>query len=285
MKYNPNKIYIVCDGSSYYGVYGCDVEMEITYNDVETNINNNQFTTEILPISAGIYSLTITYSGNKYYNSKTYTIDIELNKTTDYIFTVNYDNEIYYNVPMIFTPSLEDGEYSDAEHTYTGTIQYTFSHPSFIATTNLEPYTYTPTKTGEDTVTIIYSGDSNHEARVITKTFTVIGMLPSLILMVPQMDMIYRSDIDYKTSNIRYTGNDEGLTVKVYDNDVEKYNQTGIENDNYIFNITTPGQHIITLKTDETDRYRSLTLEAEMQAYDIVEETYEILQNILNNTE
>lgn len=35
MKYNPNKIYIVCDGSSYYGVYGCDVEMEITYNDVE----------------------------------------------------------------------------------------------------------------------------------------------------------------------------------------------------------------------------------------------------------
>ena len=30
MKYNPNKIYIVCDGSSYYGVYGCDIEDEIT---------------------------------------------------------------------------------------------------------------------------------------------------------------------------------------------------------------------------------------------------------------
>lgn len=35
MKYNPNKIYIVCDGSSYYGVYGCDIEMEIASNDVE----------------------------------------------------------------------------------------------------------------------------------------------------------------------------------------------------------------------------------------------------------
>ena len=35
MKYNPNKIYIVCDGSSYYGVYGCDMEDEIKDNDVE----------------------------------------------------------------------------------------------------------------------------------------------------------------------------------------------------------------------------------------------------------
>ena len=35
MKYNPSKIYIVCDGSSYYGVYGCDIEDEIDENDVE----------------------------------------------------------------------------------------------------------------------------------------------------------------------------------------------------------------------------------------------------------
>lgn len=35
MKYNPNKVYIVFDGTSYYGVYGCDIEMEINYNDVE----------------------------------------------------------------------------------------------------------------------------------------------------------------------------------------------------------------------------------------------------------
>lgn len=35
MKYNPNKIYIVCDGSSYYGVYGYDIEDEIKENDVE----------------------------------------------------------------------------------------------------------------------------------------------------------------------------------------------------------------------------------------------------------
>ena len=35
MKYNPNKIYIVCDGSSYYGVYGYDMEDEIKDNDVE----------------------------------------------------------------------------------------------------------------------------------------------------------------------------------------------------------------------------------------------------------
>jgi hypothetical protein len=35
MKYNPNKVYIVCDGSSYYGVYGCDIEDEIKENDVE----------------------------------------------------------------------------------------------------------------------------------------------------------------------------------------------------------------------------------------------------------
>ena len=35
MKYNPNKVYIVFDGTSHYGVWGCDVEMEITSNDVE----------------------------------------------------------------------------------------------------------------------------------------------------------------------------------------------------------------------------------------------------------
>lgn len=35
MKYNPNKVYIVFDGTSHYGVWGCDVEMEISSNDVE----------------------------------------------------------------------------------------------------------------------------------------------------------------------------------------------------------------------------------------------------------
>ena len=35
MKYNPNKVYIVFDGTSHYGVWGYDVEMEITSNDVE----------------------------------------------------------------------------------------------------------------------------------------------------------------------------------------------------------------------------------------------------------
>lgn len=35
MKYNPNKIYIVFDGTSHYGVYGCDMEDEIQDNDVE----------------------------------------------------------------------------------------------------------------------------------------------------------------------------------------------------------------------------------------------------------
>jgi hypothetical protein len=35
MKYIADKIYIVFDGTSYYGVYGCDVEDEIADNDVE----------------------------------------------------------------------------------------------------------------------------------------------------------------------------------------------------------------------------------------------------------
>ena len=34
MNYIPNKIYIVFDGTSHYGVYGCDVEEEINDNDV-----------------------------------------------------------------------------------------------------------------------------------------------------------------------------------------------------------------------------------------------------------
>lgn len=33
--YVPNAVYIVCDGSSCYGVYGSDVEEEIDFNDVE----------------------------------------------------------------------------------------------------------------------------------------------------------------------------------------------------------------------------------------------------------
>ncbi len=35
MKYNPDKVYIVCDGFSYYGVYGCDIDNEIKKNNVE----------------------------------------------------------------------------------------------------------------------------------------------------------------------------------------------------------------------------------------------------------
>ena len=35
MAYNPNKVYIVFDGTSHYGVWGCDVETEISCNDAE----------------------------------------------------------------------------------------------------------------------------------------------------------------------------------------------------------------------------------------------------------
>ena len=35
MAYNPNKVYIVFDGTSHYGIYGCDIEDEIATNDVE----------------------------------------------------------------------------------------------------------------------------------------------------------------------------------------------------------------------------------------------------------
>ena len=35
MSYNPNKVYIVFDGTSHYGVYGCDIEDEIATNNVE----------------------------------------------------------------------------------------------------------------------------------------------------------------------------------------------------------------------------------------------------------
>ena len=34
-KYLPNAVYIVFDGTSHYGVYGCDVEDEILNNDAE----------------------------------------------------------------------------------------------------------------------------------------------------------------------------------------------------------------------------------------------------------
>lgn len=33
--YNTNAVYIVFDGTSYYPVYGCDVEDEINTNEVE----------------------------------------------------------------------------------------------------------------------------------------------------------------------------------------------------------------------------------------------------------
>lgn len=35
MTYDPNKVYIVFDGTSHYGIYGCDVKDEIDDNDVE----------------------------------------------------------------------------------------------------------------------------------------------------------------------------------------------------------------------------------------------------------
>lgn len=35
MIYDLDKVYIVCDDSSYYGVYGCDLEDEIKKTGVE----------------------------------------------------------------------------------------------------------------------------------------------------------------------------------------------------------------------------------------------------------
>lgn len=35
MTYNPNKVYIVFDGTSHYAIYGRDVETEQTDNGVE----------------------------------------------------------------------------------------------------------------------------------------------------------------------------------------------------------------------------------------------------------
>jgi len=35
MIYNPNKVYIVFDGTSHYGIWGCDVKDEIDENDVQ----------------------------------------------------------------------------------------------------------------------------------------------------------------------------------------------------------------------------------------------------------
>ena len=35
MTYNPNKVYVVFDGTSHYAVYGCDVENEQIDNDAE----------------------------------------------------------------------------------------------------------------------------------------------------------------------------------------------------------------------------------------------------------
>lgn len=34
-KFIPDAVYIVFDGTSYYGVFGCDIEDEINTNDVE----------------------------------------------------------------------------------------------------------------------------------------------------------------------------------------------------------------------------------------------------------
>lgn len=258
-------------------IYNKYINGTITYNGIEININNNHFTTRILPMQAGTYQLTLFYSGNKYYNAKTHTVDITIDKTTDYIFDVDYDEEVPYGTSITFTPSLTDGEDSDAEHTYTGTLQYTFNNPTLIINTNITPYTYTPTNTGNHTVTIVYSGDSNHESRVITKSFTVTKITPSLSLIVPEIDAMYRNDIDYKASKIGYTGNDEGLTVRVYDNNVEKYNQSNKEHDEEIFNITSAGQHTIKLKTDETNIYNSLTIEKNIETYDFLEETYKMM--------
>ena len=35
MTYNPNKVYVVFDGTSHYAIYGCDIETEQTDNDAE----------------------------------------------------------------------------------------------------------------------------------------------------------------------------------------------------------------------------------------------------------
>lgn len=284
-------VYQYCDNNHTIGltensIYNKFINGSITYNETTVNINNNQFTTRILPLQAGTYSLTVSYSGNKYYNNKIYNTTITIDKSNDYTFTIDHEDIITYLESVIFVPHFEDGNLSDASHVYTGNINYAFNNPTSSISTNLTSYIYTPTKTGNHEVVITYAGDNNHYPCILTETFFVRKLTPTFSLSVLEYDGRYREEIDTlnPVSNIiTYSGNDEGLPIKIFvDNNQIYYNTNAPESANIETLIDTTGIHTITLRNDETEYYYSIDVETEIETYDFVDETYKIFQDVLN---
>lgn len=251
-----------------------DLKLTIDNEEIAMSRNNNVYNLKLTPLKAGNIEVMEKYYGNKWTNYSTTYSTTNVDKTDKYTFNVTLsDDEIEYGSNLILTPTLNGT--TQIQQTFNGTITYEFLDGVF--TRDLEPFTYTSTRTGNQSVTIIYNGDNNHYFKSITKTFIVKKLTPTLTLNVPEIDGTYRSDIDYKESDISYNGNDEKLRVKVYEDDIEKYNQSGKEHDEKIFNIISPGEHIIKLKTDETNIYNSLTIEKNIETYDFLEETYKMM--------
>ena len=252
-------------------------EITITINNEEFLMtkDNNLYDLTVVPLEAGNAEVVEQYSGGKWTNQLTHYTTINIDKTDKYILSCDLsDDEIFIFESITFTPQLTKD--TEIDQTFSGTITYEFSDGT-IYNRSIEPFTYTSTQAGNQSVTITYNGDNNHYFKSITKTFVVKKFTPTLTLNVPEIDAIYRSDIDYKENNISYSGNDEELRVKIYEDDIEKYNQSGKEYDEKIFNITSSGEHIIRLETDETDIYNSLTLERNIKTYDFLEETYKMM--------
>ena len=272
-------------GLSKNSIYNKYINGTITFLEDVIQINNNEFTISFLPMTAGIHTLKLKYSGNRYYNSREENVPIDVNKTTHYNFDVSMDESIYYNQPMTFTPSLTGT--TEALQTFSGTITYEFND-GYTTTQQIQPLTYYPPSAGEKSVTIIYSGDSNHEAKIITKTFTVQKLIPSISLSTPEIDAIYRSDIDSSnpiSTLISYSNNDEHvpISIKVNNNQVY-YDNTNKESDTVGILLDIVGNNIIDLITDVTNNYESITITNEIIGYDLVDELSKIITCMSNGT-
>ena len=279
-----NTVYEECNsihtiGLSENSIYNQYIDGTIIYEDTEITINDNSFQTTVLPMQAGTYNLSINYSGNRYYNSLTYNIDINIDKTQKYNFDVILNKDtIKYGETITFTPLLEGT--TDVTQSFTGVITYIINNQQQNINYN-NPYQYTPMQAGTYNIDITYNGDSNHESKTIEKTFTVQKITPAIEWNVQTPQPTYRNDIDYKKVLINYINNDYNLNIKIYDNDTLIYDTDEVAQV-ISLPITTTGQHTIKLQTDETNIYNSYVLEKEIELYDFVDELYKIVQDMLD---
>ena len=136
-----------------------NVTVEIEGKKFTSIINKGKASFSIMGVSAGIYTVKVTYAGDVNYNSAEAIFNLTVTKLNA-LLNVSYDDE---NI-IVALPEDATGDVVAviANNSYTGTVE---NGSANIVVNNLLP--------GDYTATISYMGDANYNNGVVNVTFTV----------------------------------------------------------------------------------------------------------------